>query len=139
MDDNCNSFMAELRTAIHSFMQKVKCKPGQRHYLPWLNENIRSLMKQRDRALKMSLKNKMEHERRLFITLRNKVVKELCMAKATFFINAISEAKGNTKEIWQNLKKLTGKSNTINKTIELNIEGNVICDPTTVAAAFNTL
>ncbi len=70
-------------------------------------------MKQRDHALK----NKVEHERRLFITLRNKVVKELRKAKASFFINAISEAKRNAKDIWQNIKKLTGKSNTTNKTL----------------------
>ena len=54
-------------------------------------------MKQRDQALKMALKNNSEHERRSFITLRNRVAKELRQAKATFCINAITEAKGNAK------------------------------------------
>lgn len=117
VDDNCNRLMCELQTTIQSFMRKVKYKPGKRNYLPWLNENIRSLMKQRDQALKMALRNNVEHEKRLFTTLRNKVVKELKKAKATFFINAISETKGNSKEIWRNLNKLTGKYNTINKKI----------------------
>lgn len=37
---------------------EVKCKPGQRDYLPWLTEKIRSLMKQRDHAIKIALKSK---------------------------------------------------------------------------------
>lgn len=36
------------------------------------------------------------------------------------------------------MNKLTGKYNTINKKIELNIDGNVIDDPSRVAIAFNT-
>lgn len=63
MDCNCNTFMAELHIIIISFMRKVKCKPGLRNPLPWLNEKLRSLVKQRDQALKMTLKNKAENER----------------------------------------------------------------------------
>ena len=58
------------------------------------NENIQSLMKQRDHALKRVLKNQVEHERHLFTTL---VVKELRKAKTTFFIDAVREAMGNSK------------------------------------------
>lgn len=45
--------------------------------------------------------------------------------------------KRNAKEIWKNLKKLTGKFSNSN-TIELNIEGSLIHDPSKVATAFNT-
>ena len=64
--------MAKLNSIIHGFMQKVKSKSGQRNYLPWLNDKLRSLMKQRDQGLKMALKNKSEHEKRSFITLGNR-------------------------------------------------------------------
>lgn len=40
---------------------KMKYKPGQRSHLPWINDNIRTLMKQRHRALKMAVKNKVTH------------------------------------------------------------------------------
>lgn len=43
-------------------------------------------MKQRDHALKLALRSKTEHEKHLFTTLRNKVVKELRKAKASFFL-----------------------------------------------------
>lgn len=45
----------------------MKPKPGQREYLPWLNETIQLLMKQRDHALKLALKSKTEHDRHLFV------------------------------------------------------------------------
>lgn len=62
-------------------------------------------MKQRDVALKMALKTKTEYDKRVFTTLRIKVIKDLRNAKASFFINAIAKAKGNAKHIWQNKKK----------------------------------
>lgn len=34
-------------------------------------------------------------------------MKALRNAKATFFRNVISNAEGNTKEIWTNIKKMT--------------------------------
>lgn len=49
-------------------------------------------MKQRDHALKLALRSKMEHDRRLFTTLR-KVVKDLRKTKAKFFIKPINEAR----------------------------------------------
>lgn len=61
--------------------------------------------------------------KQIFTSLRNKVVKELRRAKADFFINTISHARGNTKEIWTSIKKLSGNY-AVNKTIkELQLEG----------------
>lgn len=45
-------------------------------------------MKQRDHALKLALRSKMEHDRRLFTTLR-KVVKDLRKTKATFLLSLL--------------------------------------------------
>lgn len=59
-------------------------------------------MKNRDHALKISLKTKRVNDRQTFTSLRNKVIKEIRSAKANFFINIISTAKGNTEEIWTN-------------------------------------
>lgn len=83
------------------FMKKVKVR-SKKLNLPWINERLWTLMKQRDVALKMALKTKTEYDKRVFTTLRNKVIKDLRNAKASFFINAIAEAKGNAKHIWQN-------------------------------------
>jgi hypothetical protein len=66
-------------------------------------------MKERDYAIKISLRSKLEHDRRRFTMLSNKGMKGIRQAKANFFINIIGDAKGNSKLIWENLKMLTGK------------------------------
>lgn len=103
LENNSRSFMTKLSSVIHGFIRKVKPDRVKKKHLPWLNDELRSLMKQRDLALKMSLKKKSEHEKRSFVTLRYR--KEIRQAEATFFINAITDAKGNAKDIWKNLKK----------------------------------
>ncbi len=60
-----------------------------------LNENIRSLMKQRDNALKQFLKSKMECEKQNVYKLRNRVINETRKAKPSI----IEQGKGNTKLI----------------------------------------
>uniref|UniRef100_A0A8C7CP59 Reverse transcriptase domain-containing protein n=1 Tax=Oncorhynchus kisutch TaxID=8019 RepID=A0A8C7CP59_ONCKI len=94
-------------------------------------------MKERDNALKIALKSKLEHDRRRFTMLRNKVMKEIRQAKANFFINIIGEAKGNSKLIWENLKKLTGKdhSNTA-KRLEIMVNNNLTQDAVETAIVF---
>ena len=61
--------------------------------------------------------------------LRNKVMKEIRQAKANIFINIIGEAKGNSKLIWENRKRLIGKdhSNTA-KRLEIMVNNNLTQD-----------
>lgn len=61
-------------------------------------------MKQHDHALKLALNSKLEKDKRTFIMLRNKVIKDLRKAKANFFINIIGEARGNAKLIWEQIR-----------------------------------
>lgn len=76
--------------------------------LPWLNKFILKLMKERDRSLKLSVKS--GHNRHQFISLRNRVVKEIRKSKADFFISALNSARGNSKITWNYIKKLLGDS-----------------------------
>ena len=85
VSDNCHVFMTVIQNTVSTFTKKIKAKPSKKNHLPWLNENIWSLMKQRDRALKISLKTKRVNDRQTFTSLRNKVVREIRSAKANFF------------------------------------------------------
>lgn len=95
-------------------------------------------MKERDLAIKSTKKSKQMYDKRKFTTLRNKVIKELRLAKANLFIDKIREGKGNCKIIWDQLKKLTGKDHkTTNNKLQLQIKGCLTEDPMQVASAFN--
>ena len=51
-------FLSTIQTTINGFLKKIKSKPGQKSTLPWLNGEIWKLMKERDYALKISLRSK---------------------------------------------------------------------------------
>ncbi len=105
--------------------------------LPWLNEQLWKLMRQRDHALKIAIKSGLAHDRRTFQHLRNKVVKELRKAKANFFIDLINDAKGNSREVWENINRVRKKNYINDKGIELQVHGSLIQDKHQIASVFN--
>lgn len=92
-------------------------------------------MKERACAWKQVLKSKQVYEKNNFITLQNKVTKELRKAKTNFFICIITEAN---QLIWKQIQKLTGTSHLrCSKRLELKICGKLVQDPEEQARAFN--
>lgn len=57
------------------FTKKVKSKQH-RNNLPWLNNEIIKLMKNRDNALKQSLKTRTTSDKQIFTSLRNESLKD---------------------------------------------------------------
>ncbi len=102
-----NTMMDRVNNTKNEFSKNVSY--SNKINLPWLNEHLWKLMKQRDLALKAALKPKLPHDKRKFQDLRNKVVKELRQAKADYFIKLIDDSKGNSKLIWKNIDIITKK------------------------------
>lgn len=71
----CNSMTAAITKLIEKFTQKTKCNQHE-STLPWLNTEIKKLMKMRDMALKKSLRSKLTTDILAYKSLRNKVVLE---------------------------------------------------------------
>lgn len=67
------SIMTKVNSVKNEFSKSVT-HSRKKLILPWLNEQIWSLMKQRDYALKTAIKSGLAHHRRTFQQLRNKVV-----------------------------------------------------------------
>lgn len=87
LKDKCKTFTNIIQETVNHFSKRVRTKP-QKH-LPWLNEEIWTLMKQRDQALKIAWKTGTTTDRQIFTSLRNKVVKEIRTAKAGFFLSML--------------------------------------------------
>lgn len=83
--------------------------------IPWINADILKLMKERDLALKMAIRTNLFHDKYHFAMLRNKVIMGLRKARADFFMTIISEARGNSKIIWNQLKKTHGTTSQSSK------------------------
>lgn len=57
VENSCKTFLTTINKVMSSFTRKVQYKPRHKNTLPWLNENIRQQMKDRDLALKRALKS----------------------------------------------------------------------------------
>lgn len=97
-------------------------------------------MKERDNALKLSPKSNTLTDRHIFVSLRNKVIKEIRAAKSTFFVDLIRDAKGSHKRVWDCLHKLTGKgSNKATKQLEIKDNGIINKEPAEIVTILNIL
>ena len=98
---------------------------------PWMTSTILDLIRERDKFLCESNKNRNDKKlRSKFNSLRNKVQREIRKAKANFFKDKIEENKDNPKNLWKQFKSLGYSSKSTNKSkIILDIENNLCFDP----------
>lgn len=91
------------------------------------------------KAIRTFLKTMLLTDRQIFTSLRNRVIKDIRVAKANFFVSLIGEAKGNHKQIWDSLKKLTGKwHNNTTKQLVIKDKGSLVKVATETATLLNS-
>ena len=107
---------------------------------PWMNSMILELIRERDRLLYKSNKNKGNKElRKEFNSIRNKVQHEIRKAKTNFFKDKIEKNKDNPKNLWKQLKSLGYSSKSKNNSkIVLDIENESCFEPKKIANHMNT-
>ena len=96
-----------------------------------MSSDILELIRERDKMLYKSNKNKKDNElRSKFNLLRNKVQREIRMAKTNFFKDKIEENKDNPKNLWKQFKNLGYSSKSTGKSkIILDIDDTLSFDP----------
>lgn len=84
------------------------------HSAPWLSSQIRLLIRQRDLAYSRWKHYRLPEHRRIYCSLRNRVVLEIRTAKAQTYSNRLNASVGG-KLLWQNLRNIgIGKSKCLN-------------------------
>ena len=139
VDNDTNVLMSTIQNITKRFLKKSKSKGTSGYTLPLIYSDIRRLMKERDNALKHSLKSNSLTDRHIFVSLRNRVIKEIRAAKSNLFVDLIRDAKGNHKQIWDCLHKLTGKGhNKATKQLEIKDNGTLYKEPAEIVTIFNS-
>jgi len=110
VEECCNSLTTAITCLMEKFTKQIKLKKKD-YTVPWINNELRILMKKRDLALKTSLRSKLNTDFLIYKGLRNKVVSELRKAKVTYYTNLIDSSKGINNSLWKHLNNLTNKSN----------------------------
>ena len=107
---------------------------------PWIDSVILELIWKRDKLLYESNKDKHNKElRKEFNLIRNKVQREIRIAKTNYFKDKIEENKGNSKGLWRQLKSI-GYSSKPKKNckIVLDINNKSCFDPKTIVEHMNS-
>ena len=114
LDDTAESLMTMINKVKSEFSKNITYS-SKKQNLPWFNEQVWALMRQRDYALKTAIKSGLAQDRRIFQQLRNKVVRELRKSKENVFINIINDSKGNSRQTWKNINMVLKKDHNNNK------------------------
>ena len=72
--------------------------------LPWLNENIRNLIKERNFHHKKAQKSGSCNDWATYRAIRNQVVSQIRNAKRNYYTNLIEENKYDSVKLWNALK-----------------------------------
>lgn len=129
--------MLTIKQIISKYTITQPRKQSTKAKVPWLNEQIWTLMKKSDSALKKAIKTGLNTDRNIFKSLRNKVTIQLRKAKADFYLEIIKAAKGNTRQLWKSIDKIIGRGQTKKETIILKVNGTFISDNFEIGNHFN--
>lgn len=72
--------------------------------LPWLNENIRNLIKVRNFYHKKAQKSGFCNDWAIYRAIRNKVVSQIRYAKRNYYSNLVEENKNDSRKLWNAMK-----------------------------------
>jgi hypothetical protein len=107
--------------------------------LPWINSNIKELMRMRDFHKKRAAKYNSQTHWDKYKEIRNKVNTEMYKAKKNFFCKKIKDCDlaKDPKQSWKLINELLGKNNRGNNISQLKIDETIISDDIKIAESFN--
>ena len=133
-----NEFGRLFRSAIDSVAPlreiRVRNQPN-----PWMNSEILSSIRKRDRLLTRFKKDRTNTVLyKDFCKVRNKVQRDIKLAKETFFKNGVERNRGKSGKLWVHLKSLGfSKKASKSSSIVLEQDGEKKFDSLSVARIFN--
>ena len=106
---------------------------------PWMNNEILENIRHRDYLLYTFKKDRSNRNMyKEFCQLRNKIQRDVRMAKAEYFSSKIEENKNDSKKLWQQLKTLGYSNKTKGETkVVLDTDGEMCFDSNRVANYIN--
>ena len=104
----------------------------------WMTTEIYEMIKSRDEFLYKFKKHGSQSDYKEFCKFRNRIQREIKLAKSNYFSNKIEENRNNPRKLWQQLKEL-GYKNKGNEgaKIILKINDEICHDSRTIADHFN--
>ena len=133
--------MASLNDLVnkHAPLKKLTKKDIKFRDKPWINNEIKKMMRIRDKVLSKLKKRNDDATKALYQKFRNRVAVSLKESKANYFHNFFHTNGNNMKLLWSGLKSIiSNKNSKVNIISKLNdVNGNLTNDPAVIANTFN--
>ena len=78
--------------------------------IPWINNKINELMKDRDFHHRRAVKTNSVHHWARYRSLKNLVNREIKSAKSKYYCDLINEAKGDSGKIWKAVNEASSRN-----------------------------
>ncbi|CAB4016740.1 Hypothetical predicted protein [Paramuricea clavata] len=107
--------------------------------VPWINPQIKELMRKRDYHKKKAIKYDPESQWELYKTLRNEVNINMRKAKSKYFCDKIqaSSQMGDSKSGWARINSLLGRKHKNANINELKVNDDIISDDKSITETLN--
>ena len=120
---------------LHAPVKRCRVKGAP---IPWMNNKINELMKDRDFHHRKAVKTNSDHHWTRYRSLRNLVNREIKSAKSNYYCNLINDAKGDSGKVWKAVNEASSR-NVISSSPQCIVtEGVQLTTPSLIAAAMNS-
>ena len=120
---------------LHAPVKRCRVKGAP---IPWMNNKINELMKDRDFHHHKAVKTNSDHHWARYRSLRNLVNREIKSAKSNYYCNLINDAKGDSGKVWKAVNEASSR-NVISLSPQCIVtEGVQLTTPSLIAAAMNS-
>ena len=149
VDTTCNSCNKDLHIfhlgtchgrflTVADFHAPPITKRVRSQYAPWITNNIRQVMRQRDYLKKKAVKTGSKQFHDAYRRTRNDLNRLIKNTKAEYFMNTLNECDNNPKEMWKAVNKLTNKCSKTTVISEIHQGNQVLTKKSEIANALNT-
>ena len=110
--DDVNVLVTQWSTLFSLIIDKhapIKTLRVSERYCPWVNDDLKKLIRSRDKLKKAAVKSKSLLLMSSYRHIRNKINKQNSELKRQYFSERLAQAKGNMKESWKTINQVLNK------------------------------
>ena len=115
---------------VVNFHAPIRTRRARIKKAPWINSEFKKGMRDRDATKRKAMASHDLGDWAKYKKLRNTINNNIKTSKASYFSNAFSQSKGNSRKTWQTINELTSRRTN-------NTNGSIISNSSELSNAFN--
>ena len=130
-------FHTQLCTAFNKHFPKKRIKVSGIKYKPWLTEELKQMIKHKNKLYHISQSFKTSYNEMMYKTHRNRTDKLRLKAERDYYSNLLEASKSNMKKTWGILKTVINKKKDSRIQSVFKVNDETISDKKVIAEKFN--